>query len=143
MQNESITGNNYFMLLVDDCTRMMWVYFLRYKSDALNCFRKFKSMVELQSGFRVKCLRSDRRGEFTSCEFSKLCEDECIQRQLSMAYTSQQNGVVERKNINVVEMAKAMLHDKVTLLFGGRICTHNCLHTKSMSYKSSRRYNSI
>ena len=89
---------------------MVWVYFLRYKSDALNCFRKFKSMVELQSGHKVKCLRSDRGGEFTSCEFNKLCEVEGIQRQLSMAYTPQQNGVVERKNRTVVEMAKAMLH---------------------------------
>ncbi|KAI5322513.1 hypothetical protein L3X38_031585 [Prunus dulcis] len=69
-------------------------------------------MVELQSGFKVKCLRSDRGDEFTSCEFNKLCEDEGIQRQLSMAYTPQQNGVVERKNRTVVEIAKAMLHEK-------------------------------
>ncbi|CAL9005368.1 unnamed protein product, partial [Prunus brigantina] len=111
MQNESIAGNKYFMLLINDCTRMVWVYFLRYKSDALNYFQKFKSMVELQSGFRVKCLRSGRGGEFTSCEY-KLCEDEGIQRQLSMAYTPQQNGVVKSKNRTVVEMAKAMLHEK-------------------------------
>ena len=69
-------------------------------------------MVELHNGFRVKCLRSGRGGEFTSCEFNKLCEDEGIQRQLSMAYTPQQNRVVERKNKIVVEMEKAMLHDK-------------------------------
>ncbi|KAM2937487.1 hypothetical protein FF1_037375 [Malus domestica] len=112
MQNDSLAGNKYFMLLVDDYTRMMWVYYLKYKSDALICFRKFKSMVELQSGFKIKCLRSDRGGEFTSYEFNKLCEDAGIQRQLSMAYTPQQNGVVERKNRAVVEMAKAMLHDK-------------------------------
>ncbi|KAI5348811.1 hypothetical protein L3X38_001698 [Prunus dulcis] len=112
MQNESITGNKYFMLLIDDCTRMVWVYFLRYKSDALNYFRKFKSMVELQSGFKVKCLRNDKGREFTSSEFNKLCEAEGIQRQLFMAYTPQPNGVVERKNRTVVEMAKAMLYEK-------------------------------
>ncbi|CAL9026795.1 unnamed protein product [Prunus brigantina] len=112
MQNESLAGNKYFMLLIDDFTRMTWVYFLRYKSDALNCFRKFKSMVELQSGYKVKCVRSDKGGEFTSSEFNKLCEDAGIQRQFTMAYTPQQNGVVERKNRIVVEMAKAMLHEK-------------------------------
>ncbi|BBG96481.1 transposable element gene [Prunus dulcis] len=69
-------------------------------------------MVELQSGFKVKCLRSDRGGEFTSSEFSKLCEEGGIQRQLTTTYTPQQNGVVERKNRTVVEMAKAMLHEK-------------------------------
>ncbi|KAI5355061.1 hypothetical protein L3X38_007956 [Prunus dulcis] len=112
MQNESLAGNKYFMLLIDDCTRMIWVYFLRYKSDSLNCFRKFKYMVELQSDFKIKCVRSDKGGEFTSCEFNKLCEEAGIQRQFSMAYTPQQNGVVERKNRTVVEMAKAMLHEK-------------------------------
>ncbi|KAI5351333.1 hypothetical protein L3X38_004224 [Prunus dulcis] len=65
-----------------------------------------------QSGYKVKCVRSDRGGEFTSSEFNKLCEDAGIQRQFSMAYTPQQNGVVERKNRTVVEMAKAMLHEK-------------------------------
>ncbi|KAI5314395.1 hypothetical protein L3X38_043571 [Prunus dulcis] len=48
MQNESIAGNKYFMLLIDDHTRMSWVYLLRHKSEALICFRKFKAMVELQ-----------------------------------------------------------------------------------------------
>ncbi|CAL9003955.1 unnamed protein product [Prunus brigantina] len=69
-------------------------------------------MVELQSGFKVKCVRSDKGGEFTSSEFDRLCEEAGIQRQFSMAYTPQQNGVVERKNRTVVEMAKAMLHGK-------------------------------
>ena len=69
MQNESITGNKYFMLLIDDCTRMIWVYFLRYKSDEFNCFRKFNLMVELQCGFKIKSLRSDKGGEFLSTKF--------------------------------------------------------------------------
>ncbi|CAL2251278.1 unnamed protein product [Prunus armeniaca] len=112
MKTESVAGNKYFMLIIDDCTRMSWVYFLRNKSEAFNCFKKFKSMTELQSGHKVKCLRSDRGGEFLSSEFIKFCEDHGIQRQLTMAYTPQQNGVVERKNGTVVEMAKSMLHEK-------------------------------
>ncbi|KAM1470398.1 hypothetical protein ACFX11_041122 [Malus domestica] len=133
MQNDSLAGNKYFMLLVDDCTRMMWVYFLKYKSDALICFRKFKSMVELQSDFKIKCLRSDRGGEFTSCEFNKLCEDAGIQRQLSMAYTPQQNGVVERKNRTVVEMAKAMLHDKSMPYFLWAEAVHTAVYILNRS----------
>ncbi|KAM1746060.1 hypothetical protein ACFX11_012725 [Malus domestica] len=112
MRNESTGGNKYFMLLVDDATRMIWVYFLKYKSEAFSCFKKFKAMTELQTGLRVKCLRSDRGGEFLSTEFNQFCDTEGIQRQLSLAFTPQQNGVVERKNRTVVEMAKSMLHDK-------------------------------
>ncbi|CAL2249791.1 unnamed protein product [Prunus armeniaca] len=91
---------------------MSWVYFIRNKSSALECFRKFKAMTELQSGYKIKGLRSDRGGEFLSGEFNKFCEESGIQRQLTMAYSPQQNGVAERKNRTVVEMAKSMLHEK-------------------------------
>ncbi|CAL2234198.1 unnamed protein product [Prunus armeniaca] len=112
MRNESVARNKYFMLIIDDFTRMIWVYFLRNKSEAFSCFKKFKSMTELQTGHQVKCIRSDRGGEFLSTEFVEFCEAHGIQRQLTMAYTPQQNGVVERKNRTVIEMAKSMLHDK-------------------------------
>ncbi|CAL9006850.1 unnamed protein product [Prunus brigantina] len=112
MKTESLSGNRYFLLFTDDFTRMSWVYFIRNKSSALECFMKFKAMTELQSGFKIKSLRSDRGGEFLSGEFNKFCEESGIQRQLTMAYSPQQNGVAERKNRTVVEMAKSMLHEK-------------------------------
>ncbi|KAM1223589.1 hypothetical protein ACFX2G_043549 [Malus domestica] len=133
MQNESIAGNKYFMLLIDDYTRMSWVYFLRQKSEALTCFKKFRAMVELQSGFKVKCLRSDRGGEFVSNEFNQFLEAEGIQRQLSMAYTPQQNGVVERKNRTVVEMAKTMLHDKSMPYFLWAEAVHTAVYILNRS----------
>ncbi|CAL2246345.1 unnamed protein product [Prunus armeniaca] len=88
------------------------VYFIRNKSSAFECFRKFKAIIELQSGYKIKGLMSDRDGEFLSSEFNKYSEEFGIQRQLTVAYSPQQNGVVERKNKTVVEMAKSMLHEK-------------------------------
>ncbi|KAI5313515.1 hypothetical protein L3X38_042691 [Prunus dulcis] len=112
MKTDSISGNKYFLLFTDDCTRMSWVYFIRNKSSALECFRKFKAMTELQSGYKIKGLRSDRGGEFLSSEFNSFCAEVGIQRQLTVAYSPQQNGVAERKNRTIVEMAKSMLHEK-------------------------------
>ncbi|KAI5355034.1 hypothetical protein L3X38_007929 [Prunus dulcis] len=112
MKTESINGNRYFLLFTDDCTRMSWVYFIRNKSSALEYFKKFKAMTELQSGYKIKGLRSDRGGEFLSNDFNKFCDEFGIQRQLTIAYSPQQNGVVERKNRTVVEMAKSILHEK-------------------------------
>ncbi|CAL8151068.1 unnamed protein product [Prunus armeniaca] len=80
MRNESVARNRYFMLIIDDFTRMIWVYFLRNKSEAFSCFKKFKSMTELQTGHQVKCIRSDRGGEFLSTEFVEFCEAHGIQR---------------------------------------------------------------
>ncbi|CAL2231893.1 unnamed protein product [Prunus armeniaca] len=50
---------------------------------------KFKAMVELQSGYKIKRLRSDRGGEYTSLEFLKFCEDVGVERQLTVAYSPQ------------------------------------------------------
>ena len=59
-------GERYFMLLIDDFARMMWVAFLREKSEAFEKFKIFTSRVENEYGLKIKCLRSDRGGEFIS-----------------------------------------------------------------------------
>lgn len=66
MRAESLAGSRYFLLFVDDYSRMNWVYFLRYKSETFELFKKFKVMVEKQNGKYLKVLRTDRGGEFTS-----------------------------------------------------------------------------
>ena len=112
MSINSNGGNRYFILFIDDFTRMTWVYFLKQKSEVFEVFRKFKLFVENQSGRTIKVLRSDNGKEYTSNQFTKYCEEEGIGRQLSVGYTPQQNGVSERKNRTVMEMAKSMIHAK-------------------------------
>ena len=68
-------------------------------------------MAEKQSGHKIKCLRSDRVGEFTSNEFFDFCEEHGIRREFSTARTPQQNGVVERMNRTIQQMARAMLDE--------------------------------
>ncbi|KAI5314901.1 hypothetical protein L3X38_044077 [Prunus dulcis] len=112
MQTVTKAGNRFFLTFIDDCTRMCWVYFLRHKSEALCVFKKFKATVELQSGYKLKQSRSDRGGEYTSVEFERFCDNAGIERQLTTSYTPQQNGVAERKNRTIVEMAKCLLLEK-------------------------------
>ena len=52
----SIGGCKYFLLLVDDFSRWMWVYTLSGKSEAFSTFKRFKSMVEKSSGYKIKTL---------------------------------------------------------------------------------------
>lgn len=58
-------GNKYFLLLVDDYSRMMWVYMLTEKSKAFERFKNFKALVENEVGRRIKVLRTDRGGSFS------------------------------------------------------------------------------
>ena len=52
-------GERYFMIIVHDFTRMMWIAFLKEKSEAFEKFKLFKNRVKNESGLRMKCLRSD------------------------------------------------------------------------------------
>lgn len=87
MHMESLYGNKYFFLLVDDLSRMTWSYFPRLKSQAFEMFVKFQMMVERQTKNKIKIIRSNRGGEFVSREFSEHWEKQGIQRELTLSYT--------------------------------------------------------
>jgi hypothetical protein len=110
-------GESYFMLLIDDYTRMTWAAFLENKSEAFENFKAFKSLVENETYLKIKCLRSDNGGEFTSNEFEEFWETHGIKRQYAAARTPQQNGVFERKKIHVQEIAMTMLNEEKLSIF--------------------------
>nr|GEX32815.1 ribonuclease H-like domain, reverse transcriptase, RNA-dependent DNA polymerase [Tanacetum cinerariifolium] len=85
------SGKKYMFLLVDDCTRYMWVYFLKSKYEAFETFKEFKLKVENEVGKKLKSFRTDRGGEFTSREFTRYCKENDILRQLIAPYSPQQN----------------------------------------------------
>lgn len=68
--------------------------------------------MEKETGSFIQCLRTDRGGEFTSEEFNDFCRRNGIKRQVTAAYTPQQNGVAERKNRTVMNMVRSMLSEK-------------------------------
>ncbi|KAL4317940.1 hypothetical protein GQ457_18G004620 [Hibiscus cannabinus] len=112
MKTQSFGGSRYFLLFTDDCSRMSWVYFLQFKSETFENFKKFKALVEKQTGRCIKALLTDRGDEFVSQEFNNFCDEQGLRRELTAPYTPEQNGVAERKNRTVVEMERSMLRAK-------------------------------
>ena len=108
----SLGKNNYFLLFIDDFSRKTWVYFLKQKSEVFEAFKTFKAAVENESGQKIKALRSDRGGEFTSKEFQEFCAISRIRHFLTVPRSPQQNGVAERKNRTILDMARSMLKSK-------------------------------
>ncbi|CAJ2629918.1 unnamed protein product [Trifolium pratense] len=109
---QSNGGNRYFITFTDDFSRKTWTYVLKDKSSAFDEFKKFKMLVEKESKCEILCLRTDRGGEFTSTAFNEFCSNHGIKRQLTTAYTPQQNGVSERKNRTLLNMIRSMLSGK-------------------------------
>jgi hypothetical protein len=86
---KGLKGERYFMLLVDDYTRMTTICFLKNKSEAFENFKIYKEMVENEMDSRIKCLRLDNGGEFTSKEFMDYYNNHGIKRQFFVARTPQ------------------------------------------------------
>ncbi|KAG2758562.1 hypothetical protein Pcac1_g29314 [Phytophthora cactorum] len=109
MQTSTFSGKRYFVTFTDDKSHFCVVYLLRNKSEVADKFAEFVAMAETQTGKRVKTLRSDNGGEYTSGAMAKFCKDRGIEQKFTPPYTPQLNGVAERMNRTLVECARCML----------------------------------
>ena len=64
----------FYVIFVDDHSRITKLYLLRTKDKALEMFIKYKSEVENQKNKRIKRLRIDRGGEYESNPLNEFCE---------------------------------------------------------------------
>ena len=111
----SVGGSRYFITFIDDYSRYVTVYFLKTKDEAYEKFVEYVSLVENQLDLTVKKFRSDGGGEYISNEFKDFCRSRGIAVEGSMSYTPQQNGVAERMNRTLMEMARSMIsHSNAT-----------------------------
>jgi hypothetical protein len=89
MSTASLSSNVDYVSFIDDYSRKTWIYFLKAKNEVFNKFKEFKALVENLSKNKIKILRSDNGGEFTSDEFKALCKEVWIKRELSTPYNPQ------------------------------------------------------
>ncbi|XP_052291943.1 uncharacterized protein LOC127900768, partial [Citrus sinensis] len=107
----SLNGKYYAFVIVDDYSRYTWVLFLANKDDALDAFKVLCKKLQNEKGHGIVCIRSDHGGEFENHAFESFCNNLGIEHQFSSPRTPQQNGVVERKNRSIQEMARTMLNE--------------------------------
>ncbi|KAL6334618.1 hypothetical protein AAG906_019470 [Vitis piasezkii] len=93
----SLGGSRYYITFIDDSSRKVGVYFLKNKSDVFETFKKWKAMVETETGLKVKCLRSNNGREYIDGGMEK-----------TIPGTPHQNGVAELMNRTLNEYAKSM-----------------------------------
>ena len=104
----SLAGSLYYVTFIDDSTRKLWVYFLKKKSEVFDTFRKWKAMVENETGLKIKRVRSDNGGEYRDNRFREFCANNGIKMEKTVPMTPQQNGVAERMNRTLNERARSM-----------------------------------
>jgi hypothetical protein len=105
-------GSIYYVIFIDDYSRKTWLYFLKTKDEVFNKFQEFKAEIENLTRKKIKTLRTDNGGEYTSKEFVSFCKSVGIRRELIFPHNPQQNGVAERKNRSIEETVKELMNDQ-------------------------------
>jgi transposase InsO family protein len=111
----SAGGKWYFLVVVDDYSRYAWVFFLEEKGETFGFVRDL--VLRLRNERHrdaIRAIRSDNDSEFRNSCFKTFCHDLGHEHQFSTPYTPPQNGVVERKNRTLCEMARTMLDEHRT-----------------------------
>ncbi len=128
-------GNRYFVTFIDGYSGWCELYLLKSKDLVFQAFKEYKNFAERQTGKKIKKLQSDNGREYCNKPFDDYLKQEGIQRRLTTPYTPQQNGVAERMNRTIVEMARCLLiQSKLpTMYWGEAILTANYLRNRSPS----------
>nr|GEX01062.1 integrase, catalytic region, zinc finger, CCHC-type, peptidase aspartic, catalytic [Tanacetum cinerariifolium] len=102
MHVESVNGKKYILIIVDDYSQFTWVKCLRSKDEALNFIIKFLKMIQVRLKVPVRHIRTDNGTEFVNQTLREYYEQVGISHETSVAPSPQQNGVVERRNDNLI-----------------------------------------
>jgi transposase InsO family protein len=131
---KSIGGNTYCLVVVDDYSRYTWVFFLHDKAITCDIFKSFVRRAENEFELKLKKVRSDNCSEFKNTNVEEFCDEKGIKHEFSTTYTPEQNGVVERKNRTLIEMARSMLDEyKVSDCFWAEAINTAC-HASNRLY---------
>ena len=94
----NVSSARSFVSLIDDCTRITWIFLLKQKSDVSIVIPNFHSMVQNQFGVQIKSFRTDNAKDYFNQILSPYFQSQGILHDSLCVNTPQQNGVAERKN---------------------------------------------
>ena len=107
----SVSQKKYFVSFVDHHSRFVRLYFIREKSDVLECFRDFKAWSENQLETTIKTFTTDGGGEYVSNEFKSFLSESGIEWISTPPRTPELNGLAERVNRTIGEMGKSLMFE--------------------------------
>nr|GEW18960.1 hypothetical protein [Tanacetum cinerariifolium] len=106
---KSLNKKSYCLVVTDDYSRFTWVFFLATKDETSPILKTFITGLENQLSLKVKVIKSDNGTEFKNNDLNQFCGIKGIKRKFSVPRTPQQNGIAERKNKTLIEVARTML----------------------------------
>nr|GEZ93371.1 retrovirus-related Pol polyprotein from transposon TNT 1-94 [Tanacetum cinerariifolium] len=129
----SINGKRYILVIVDDYSRFTLVRFVRTKDEAPKAIIKYIKNIQVHLNASVLNVRTDNGTEFVNQTLREFYENVGISHQTSVGHTPQQNGIVERRNQTLIEVARTMLIFSKALLFLWAEAINTACYTQNRS----------
>lgn len=113
MEEASIGGSKYFLLLKDDYSNYRTVYFMSHKSETKKNIKHFLKIAKTTTGNKIQTLRTNNGGEFVNASVKKkLLKEKGIIHETMVPYSSQQNGKAKREMRTIVKAAQTIMQAK-------------------------------
>lgn len=131
----SLSKMQYNIIFVDDCTRHWLCKQMKSKHKTSNKLQQYLVLIQHQYGYTPKMIWIDQGREYITRKFCTWCTDQGIIIETTAPYSPSENGVAERMNQTLTELAQVMIiaHNILKSLWlevinhGGYI--HNWLYT--------------
>nr|GEV44764.1 uncharacterized mitochondrial protein AtMg00810-like [Tanacetum cinerariifolium] len=107
----------YCLVVTDDYSRFIWVFFLATNDETSVNLKSFITVIENLVDHKVKVIRCDNGIEFKNIELNQFCKMKGILRQFSISRTLQRNRVAERRTRRLIEAARTTLADSKSKAF--------------------------
>ena len=99
----SLGGRQYYISFTDNHSQFTMLTILRTKSQTFDAYKAFAAWAKTQHGAKIKCLCSDRSGEYLGKAFSNFLRERGTKHWLTTHDTPQHNGVTEALNCHIME----------------------------------------
>ena len=86
--------------------------YLREKLEEFEKFKWYLARVEKETWKILKCLRSNRGGEFIFNEFNNFYIERGIKSYVSAPGTPEKNGIAKRRNKSIMDCARTLMTEK-------------------------------
>ena len=115
--SKGLKGEKYFTTFTDDYSKAVWLYSLKFKSDAFDAFKAFYSRIQTQLGYKIQRIRADNALEYKSNSWNGFIKEKGIIMEFTAPYSPEQNGISERLNRTLIERTISTLKEKNIPLF--------------------------
>jgi hypothetical protein len=133
---KGLKGESYFLTITCRTSRAIWIYPIKYKSDALDVLTRFYTLIEVQFKTKIQIIRLDNAAEFKSSKWTLFCNNKGIVCEYTSPYTPNQNGIAERLNRYIIERLISICSEKNIPLRLWPYIVQAIAHIKNRTYNS-------